>query len=149
MRGIGESANVDILLAALKQSTLGWMDWRKEYTIKSDAFEAFYNRIERKPKFLTKAPSHYRVDIASPDFNVAIEVNGYYHDTPAQRFKDIVRRAMLNDADWFVVDIHEDNIPHNLDPFLDILLDTFRRVVAGKTASMTRKEILADLNKNT
>lgn len=54
-------------------------------------------------------------DLAWPQFGVAVEYDGFWHDDPGRRERDLERHELLVDADWLVAHIRApDLFPHPL-----------------------------------
>jgi very-short-patch-repair endonuclease len=52
-----------------------------------------------------------RLDIAIPDKQIAIRMNGLIHEKKRQRMKDEDQRIVLEENGWVVIDVDEDNYP--------------------------------------
>ena len=52
----------------------------------------------------------YRLDLSYPEHLLAIEYDGRWHDAPAQRELDELRRADLRQRGWTVIVLHAEDL---------------------------------------
>ncbi|KGN30428.1 hypothetical protein N802_07220 [Knoellia sinensis KCTC 19936] len=60
--------------------------------------------------YLVGGIERYRLDLAWPEFKVALEYDGRWHDKPEQRAKDEIRRKEMRDAGWIIIVIRAEHL---------------------------------------
>ena len=76
----------------------------------------------------------FRIDLALPDFKVAIEYQGDYHRSPEQWRKDMTRRSILASDGWFVLEINADDLRDPAE-----LIARIRHVLATRRGGRNRR----------
>ena len=76
----------------------------------------------------------FRIDIAFPEFKVAVEYQGDYHRGSDQWRRDMTRRSMLASAGWLVLEINADDLrnPAELVRLVRRAITTQRGVLNGR-----------------
>jgi hypothetical protein len=106
------SAGITTLRAALPQLRAGPLSRRESFLrlriVRPGLPEPLLDFVVADSRLAGCEPM---VDLAYPDYRVAIEYEGDHHRTPAQFRRDIRRYERLQDIDWIVVRVNGDDVP--------------------------------------
>jgi hypothetical protein len=86
--------------------------------------------------FLVGGLERYRLDLAWPEFKVALEYDGRWHDAPEQRRKDEARREEMRKAGWIIIVIRADDLYDRPDEVVVEVAGALRR--RGCSVRVTR-----------
>lgn len=82
-------------------------------------------------------PSHYKIDIASPDLMIAAEVDGQSHCALSRQGQDAKKQALLESLGWTVLRFTNEEIATDLDSCVRTILSTTSKLKAITTTSST------------
>lgn len=92
------------------------VDWSEYTKCESQAEKTLFQELARqnfRMRTQVKLPP-FRIDIFLPDYNLCIEVDSIFHDTPEAQAKDARKDAAIRAAGWEVVRVRGENFKKNM-----------------------------------
>jgi hypothetical protein len=75
-----------------------------------------------------KLPRHYKVDVAEPLLKLAIEVDGYSHNSPKGRARDLKKTSALTRLGWTVLRFSNKAVMENLEDCVQTVTSTISKL---------------------
>ena len=107
------------------------LQWPMEWTVPT-----------RQPKN-SGYPTHYKLDIADPYLQIAIEVDGVSHQTPQIKERDDRKDAFLMGIGWTVLRFWNREILENLDRVVSVVQSTISKQARATISPMASSSTTA------